>query len=232
MGAMQRKYGKHGFFSFSDSGVRELSCVKHGESEINTICRVLEMARKEMRTKGGDKKGIIHGIVADDTAKLPFVSWEEREELVKDKVVLIENAYVKKWKGLPTLYAGKNTNVREIEEDIGFPSYADLIKPRKRSIAEIVRCEGAFDVIVEGDIVSILEEADKRVPVLDDGTGAVYLVLRERETEKRISFGLSVRARGNVADSEKGYVLMAEEVKIRGEEFILNGIKNFLCKYT
>lgn len=231
MEAMQRKYGKHGFFSFSDSGVRELSCVKHGETEINAVCRVLELSRKEIRTKGGAKKGIIHGIVADDTAKLPFVSWQEREELVKDRVVLIENAYVKKWKGLPTLYAGENTNVREIEEDISFPSYADLIKPRKRSIAEIVRCEGAFDVIVEGDIVSILEEADKRVPVLDDGTGAIFLILQEGETE-RISFGLSVRARGNVVDYEKGYVLMAEEVKIRGEEFILNEIKNFLCKYT
>lgn len=229
---MQRKYGKHGFFSFSDSGVRELGCVKHGETEINIVCRVLEIARKEIRTKGGDKRGILHGIIADDTAKLPFVSSEEREELVEDKVVLIENAYVKRWRGLPTLYAGENTNVREIEEDISFPSYAELIKPRKRSIAEIVRCEGAFDVIVEGDIVSISEEAGKRVPVLDDGTGAVYLALRERETEEHISFGVSVRARGNVVDSEKGYVLMAEEVEIRGEEFILNGIKNFLCKYT
>ncbi|MBE0516897.1 MAG: hypothetical protein IBX41_05840 [Methanophagales archaeon] len=229
---MHRAYNKHGFFSFSDSGVRELSCVKHGESEINAICRVLELSRKEIRTKGGVERGVLHGIVADDTAKLPLVSWEEREELVKDRVVLIENAYVKRWKGLPALYAGENTNVREIEEDISFPSYADLIKPRKRSIAEIVRCEGAFDVIVEGEIVSIVEEAAKRVPVLDDGTGAVYLVLRERETEKRLTLGLSVRARGNVVDSEEGYVLMAEEVEMRGEEFILNGIKNFLCKYT
>ncbi len=229
---MHRAYNKHGFFSFSESGVRELSCVKHGEAEINAVCRVLELSKKEIRTKGGAKKGITHGIVADDTAKLPFVSWEEREELVKDRIVLIENAYVKKWKGLPTLYAGENTNVREIDEDISFPSYADLIKPRKRSIAEIVRCEGAFDVIVEGEIVSIVEEADKRVLVLDDGTGAVYLALRERETEERISFGVSVRARGNVVDYEKWYVLMAEEVKIRGEEFILNEIKNFLCKYT
>ena len=206
--------------------------MKHGESGIKAVCRVLEISRKEIRTKGGDKKGILHGIIADDTAKLPFVSREEREELVKGRVVLIENAYVKRWRGLPTLYAGRNTNVREIEEDIGFPSYAELIKPRKRIIAEIVRCEGAFDVIVEGEIVSILEEADRRVLVLDDGTGAVYLALRERETEERISFGVSVRARGNVADSEKGYVLMAEEVEIRGEEFILNEIKNFLCKYT
>lgn len=205
--------------------------MKHGETEINTVCRVLELSRKEIRTTGGAKKFILRGILADDTAKLPFVSRQEREELVKDRVVLLENAYVKKWKGLPTLYAGKNTNVRKIDEDISFPSYADLIKPRKRSIAEIVRCEGAFDVIVEGEILSIVEEADKRVPVLDDGTGAIFLISKEGETE-RISFGLSVRARGNVVDSEKGYVLMAEEVKIRGEEFILNGIKNFLCKYT
>ena len=229
---MQRAYNKHGFFSFAESGTRELWCVQHGESEINILCRVLDVSKREIQTREGKKKVIVHGIIADDTAKLPFVSWEEREELVKDRVVLIENAYVKKWKGLPTLYVGRNTNVRIIKEDIGFPSSAELIKLRKRNIGEIVRCEGAFDVIVEGEIVSILEEADKRVPVLDDGTGAVYLVLRGREPEKRLSFGLSIRARGNVTASEKGYVLMAEEVEIWGEELILNGIKNFLYKYT
>lgn len=227
---MQRKYKKHGFFSFSDGENRELWCLKHGESEINTVCRVLEVSRKEIRTREGEKKVILNGIVADDTAKLPFVSWEERAELVKNTVVQIENAYVKRWQGMVTLYAGKNTKVCVIENDIDFPSYAELMKPKKRTIEEIIGCEGAFDVIVEGDIVSISEEEKKGARVLDDGTGALFLILREKE--EHILFGMPVKARGNVVESEEGYVLMAEEVKIRGEEFIIEEIKNFLCRYT
>lgn len=225
---MQRKYKKHGFFSFSDSKNRELWCLKHGESEINTVCRVLEASRKEIRTNEGEKKVILNGIIADDTAKLPFVSWEEREELVKDKVVQIENAYVKRWQGVVTLYAGKNTRV--IEKDIDFPSWVELMKPKKRTIEEIVGCDGAFDVIVEGNIVSMPEEENKKAPVLDDGTGALFLM--QREKEERILFGMPVKARGNVVESEGGYVLMAEEVKIRGEEIIIEEMKNFLCRYT
>ncbi len=227
---MQREYKKHGFFSFSDSRNRELGCLKHGESEINTVCRVLEVSRKEIRTREGEKKVILNGIIADHTAKSPFVSWEKREEIVKNKVVQIENAYVKRWKGMATLYAGKNTRVCVIEKDIDFPSYAELMKPKKRTIEEIVGCEGAFDVIVEGNIVSISEEENNRTLVLDDGTGALFLMLREKE--EHILFGMPVKARGNVVESERGYVLMAEEVKIRGKEFIIEGMKDFLCRYT
>lgn len=230
---MQREYEKHGFFSFSESGRnRELRCVKHGESGIKTVCRVLKVSRREIRTNAGDKGVMIHGIIADDTAKLPFFSGEERVELVRDTVVQIENAAVKRWKGLPTLYIGKDTNVHVTEDDIVFPGYAELIKPNKRSIGDIVRCEGAFDTIVEGNIVSISEEHNKRAFVLDDGTGAVFLVLRDEEMGGRIHFGMQIKARGNVVESERGYVLTAEEIKISGKAFILNGMKNFLCRYT
>lgn len=206
--------------------------MKHGESEINTVCRVLDISRREIGTKEGDKKIILRGIIADDTAKLPFVSWAEREELVKDTVVRIEKASVKRWKGLPALYIMEDTNVRVIGDDFGFPGYGELITPKKRSIGEIVSCEGAFDVIVEGNIVSISAGATKRTLVLDDGTGAVFIELRDKEKEGRIYFGMPVKARGNVVHSEKGYVLMAEEVKISGETFIITEMNNFLCRYT
>jgi hypothetical protein len=223
---MKREYKRHGFFSFSDSRNRELWCLKHGESEINTVCRIMDVSRKKIWTRAEGDKVIISGIIADDTAKLPFVSWEEREKLVKDKVVLIENAYVRKWKGLSTLYIGKNTKI--IEKDIDFPSWSELVKPKKRTIANIVGCDGAFDVIVAGDIV-FSEGENKRV--LDDGTGALFLdVLREKGED--FEFGMPVKARGNVVESERGYVLMAEEAKIKGEESVMAEIKNFLCRYT
>jgi hypothetical protein len=139
---------------------------------------------------------------------------------------------VKRWKGLTTLYVGKDTNVLVIEDASGFPSSAALRKPKKRAIGELVRCEGAFDVIVEGNIVEISAEQNNRTFVLDDGTGAVFLVLRDKEKEAHISFGMAVKARGNVVESENGYALMAEDVRLSSDAFILNEMKNFLCKYT
>ena len=242
---MQREYKKHGFFSFvpspSDSGSRnrELWCLKQGESEINSACRVLEASRKEIKTKEGEKKVVLNGIIADYTAKIPFISWEERTQLVKDKVVQIENAYVKRWKGLATLYIGKNARVSEIDKDIDFPSWAELMRPKKRTIEEIIGCEGAFDVIVEGDIVpiSLSEKENRRRRVLDDGTGAVFVELREKGKEKEekesILFGTPVKTRGNVVIAGKNsYVLIAEKVKVKGEGMIIEEMKNFLCRYT
>lgn len=197
--------------------------MKHGEAEINTLCRILEVSR---RTRAEGDKIVLSGIIADDSAKLPFVSWVEREELVTDKIVLIENAYVKKWKGLTTLYIGKDTKL--IDTDVDFPARSELSKPRKRTIAEIVGCGGAFDVIVEGDIVFSGEEPER---VLDDGTGALLLEL-ESEKGTDIGFGTPLKARGNVVESERGYVLMAKAVKIKSEKLVIAEIKNFLCKYT
>ncbi len=237
---MQREYKKHGFFNFvplpSDSRNRELWCLKHGGSEINCVCRVLEVSRKEIRTKEGEEKVVLDGIIADYTAKIPFVSSEEREELVKDKVVQIENAYVKRWKGLATLYIGKNASVSEIDKNIDFPGWTELTKPKKGTIEEIIGCEGAFDVIVEGDIVSVSlsGEENRREMALDDGTGAVFLRLKEKgkEKEESILFGTPVKARGNVVAVESNYVLIAEKVKMKGEGIIIEEMKNFLCRYT
>jgi hypothetical protein len=223
---MKREYKRHGFFCFSDSRKRGLWCLKHGEAEIDTVCRILEVSRREIRTRAEGAKVVLIGIIADDSAKLPFVSLEEREELVNDKIMLIENAYVKKWKGLTTLYIAKNTKL--IDTDIDFPDRSELSKPKKRTIAEIIGCEGAFDVIVEGDILFSGEEPEK---VLDDGTGALLLAL-PGEKGADIGFATPIKARGNVVESERGYVLMAKAVKIKSEKIVMAEMKNFLCKYT
>jgi hypothetical protein len=103
-----------------------------------------------------------------------------------------------------------------------------LSKPKKRTIAEIVGCEGAFDVIVEGDIVFSGEETEK---ILDDGTGALLLELQS-EKGADIGFGTPIKARGNVVESERGYVLIANTVTIKSEKIVMAEIKNFLCTYT
>jgi hypothetical protein len=229
---MQREYGKHGFYSFSAGSNRELRCVSPGESGITMVGRILEVSQGALQANEADTKNIVQGIIADETAKLPFVSGKDHEAFVKNAVVHIDNASVKRRNGLPTLYIGDGTNVDVIEGDGGFPSSEALQKPKKRTIGDVVGCEGAFDVIVEGNIVSITAEQDTRTWVLDDGTGAVFLVVRDKEKEAHISFGMAVKARGNVVAAENGYAVMAEDVRISSEVFVITEMKKFLCKYT
>lgn len=235
---MQREYERYGFFRFTNAGEdsqRELKSLKIGEN-INTICRVLEKFKRRARvkTKEGAEKVIFEGKIADYTAKFPILSFEKREEIEKDKVLRIENAYVRRWKGMPALYIGRNTKIREISVD--FPSYSELIKPKKSTILEIISSEGALDVIVEADVVSVSGE-DKRGRVgIDDGTGAMFLLVKEKEKEimQHFRIGMSTRIRGNVVEdkSDGNYVMIAKEFRMLGEEYIWEEIKNFLSRYT
>jgi hypothetical protein len=231
---MPREYEQHGFFRFTgdNDGTRELWCLKPGEAAVRTVCRVLEVARREVRMQAGHTNVLLHGVLADVTAKVPFISWVEREAPVKDTVVLVENATVKRWEGLPTLYFVEETTVRVLTAATEFPAAAVLLKPRERTLGDSIRCGGAFDVVAEGTIVSNPAGAPEQRLVLDDGTGAVYLVLPEPERAQSVFFGMPVRVRGNVVARRDGYVLMATGVKAATEAFIINEMQTFLCRYT
>jgi len=229
---MQREYKKQGFFRFTPAeggGARELWCLKPGEGGINTICRVLEVSPRELTLKDGRRIEILEGVIADYTAKMPFFSWvAAQEELKQDRVIQIGNAYVRRRSGLVTLYIGRNTELRE--KNIHFPAYDELDKPQRRDIGDIIRCQGAFDVTVEGDIVGVAED---RV-LVDDGTGALFMVLSDAKdsSAKRLSFGTPVIARGNVMLRGSEYILTASELKIKDEKHLLEGLMEFMVRYT
>ena len=229
---MQREYKKQGFFRFTPAeggGARELWCLKPGEGGINTICRVLEVSPRELTLKDGRRIEILEGVIADYTAKMPFFSWvADREVLKQDRVIQIGNAYVRRRSGLVTLYIGRNTELRE--KNIHFPAYDELDKPQRRDIGDIIRCQGAFDVTVAGDIVGVAED---RV-LVDDGTGALFMVLSDAKdsSAERLSFGTPVIARGNVMLRGGEYILMARELKIKDEKHLMEELMEFVARYT
>ena len=132
--------------------------------------------------------------------------------------------------GLVTLYIGRNTELRE--KNIHFPAYDELDKPQRRDIGDIIRCQGAFDVTVAGDIVGVAED---RV-LVDDGTGALFMALSDAKdsSAKRLSlsFGTPVIARGNVMLRGGEYILMARELKIKDEKHLLEELMEFMARYT
>ncbi len=251
---MQREYKRQGFFRFipASGGERELRCLKPGEGGINTICRVLDASARELTLRDGRQIEVIEGVIADYTAKIPFFSWlADREKLLphhdQDRVIRIENAYVRRRNGLVTLYIGRGTKL--VDTEILFPGYEELNKPHKRRIKDIIMCHGAFDVIVEGDILlragtrtgtdrstGTVEEM-----MIDDGTGALFLFFQvdnKRHTNisdaeaRRLSFGTPVIVRGNVIMRDGRYVLMAEGIRRKDNNDLMEGLMEFMARYT
>jgi hypothetical protein len=231
---MQQIYGKHGFFRFSGGESRELRSLRSGETGINTVGRVLEVTRRELQTKDRGRKRVLYGVLADESAKLPFIAGAVREELTRNSVVAVEDASVNRWRGLPTVYLGTSARIGVLGTDIAFPAFAELTKPRMMQIGELLSGDGAFDVLIEVAVVSVSVEKSQgdRTVTVDDGTGAISLIVRDRGQEELIRFGIGLRARGNAVCSDNGCVFMAEEVKEQSEAILIHAMKSFLCRYT
>ena len=232
---MQQFYGKHGYFRFSGGGEsRALQSLRAGETGVTTIGRVLEVAPRELQTKDRGIKRVLYGILADESAKLPFIAAVAHGELRRNSVVAVENASVKRWQGLPTLYVGASASLRILGTEIEFPSFAQLIKPRMMQIGELLCGDGACDVLIGGALISVSagQSQDDQKVTVDDGTGAIFLIMRNQEQKELIRFGMGVRARGNAVCSDDGCVFMAEEIKEQSVAILIQEMKSFLCRYT
>ncbi|MGC9445013.1 MAG: hypothetical protein ACP5E9_08850 [Candidatus Methanospirareceae archaeon] len=229
---MQQSYGKHGFFRFSGGESRELRSLRSDDTGIATVGRVLEVARRELLIKDRGRKRVLYGILADESAKVPFIAGTAHTELTRNSVIAIENASVKRWQGLPTLYVGASASLRVLSTDIAFPSFAELTRPRNMQIGELLRGDGAYDVLIAAAVVSVSTEQGERTVTVDDGTGAVLLMVRDREQEELIRFGMELRARGNVICSSDGCVFAVEELEEQSEAILISGMRSFLCRYT
>ena len=231
---MQQIYGKHGFFKFSGGESRELRSLRSGETGIATIGRVLEIAPRELQTKDRGVKRVLYGILADESAKLPFIAAVVHTELRRNSVVAVENASVKRWHGLPTLYVGASARLSALGADIEFPAFAALIKPRMMQIGELLHGDGACDVLIEGAVISVSAEKsqDDQTVTVDDGTGAISLFVQDRTEGALIRFGMGLRARGNAVCSDESCVFMAEALQEQSVAILIQEMKSFLCRYT
>ncbi len=213
--------------------VKKLAEVKEGDRNITVVGKVLEVKQQELSVKQ-NKKIIITGIIADETSKLPFTSWVPEAGIVKDAILKLENVYVKKFQGLPAININEGTIIVRIPDlELG-------ISKEITRLEEVVSREGAFDVTVEGDILSIRPESgliqrcpscnrviqknicrthgkvegryDMRIKAtLDDGTGAIIVVLNREETEKL--YGQSLEKCREIAVSALSIEVIEEDIK-------------------
>ncbi len=240
---------------------KKLAELSDGDVNVNAAFTILSIEPREIITKDG-RKNILNGIGADEKTKVPFTSWVLLPELMAGNTIEVKNAYVRSFRGVPILHINENSKITKLEKSIEFKG------PKKVMIRDVIESEGAYDVVIEGNILSVRSgsgliarcpecsrviqksmcrvhgkvdgKPDMRIKaIIDDGTGAMTLVLNaeltqalsgitleqakeiakaamsqnavEEEVKKKL-LGQILTARGNMSKGEYGITLVATKV--------------------
>ena len=184
-----------------------LADVRSYMSNLCVVGVVLEARQEVVKTRDGERT-IIDGVLVDDSGKLQFTSWVLDDKIKTGSSLRIENAYARPFRGIPTINISEQAAVILSEKEI--TPIEDAVHC---SICELLGRDGALDVAVWGNVLSVrpgsglvmrcpdcnrviqnnicrahgdvVPVTDMRVKsVIDDGTGPITLVLGAELTEK------------------------------------------------
>jgi len=183
--------------------------LREGMGYVEVKGRVLLIEPREVTVQEQVKK-IFSGILADETGKVQFTAWSDFR-INQGEVVRISKAIVKAWRGMPQLSFDERAEVTKVKEK--FPSVEELQMAGPRMISELAARGGAPDAVVQGVIIDVREGSglimrcpeckralqkgtckvharvegypDLRIKaILDDGSGAVSVIMNRELTEK------------------------------------------------
>lgn len=213
--------------------LKKISELRDGDVNVETVFTVLKIEPHEISTKDG-KKNILNGIAADDRTKVPFTSWVLLPEIAPGNTINVTNAYVRSFRGVPTLHINENSKVTKLDKTIQYT------EPQKIMIGDLIEKDGAFDAVIEGNILSIRpgsgliarcpecsrviqksmcrvhgkvdEKADMRIKaIIDDGTGALTLVLNSELTQGIA--GITIERSKEIAKAAMSQKAVEDEIK-------------------
>jgi replication factor A1 len=227
-------------------GDRDLLELAPGDRGVDVEVSVLEAERRTIDGRDGPTE-IIDGVVADDTARLPTTDWDPHEEIREGESVRIENAFVREYRGVPSLNVSEFSTVTALERAVEVGDAA----PRM-AIGEAVASGGVYDVEVVGNVLEVRDgsgliqrcpecsrviqngqcrthgevegEDDMRVKaILDDGTGTLTAVL-DRELTEEVYGGTLEDALDQARDAmDRDVVGESISEKLVGREFRVRG---------
>lgn len=206
-----------------DGQVRLLKDVHIGDAGITVIANVISPEYREIVTQRG-KTPVISGMLEDGTARLHFTAWVDIPDIFTTKTIVARDVYVKSFHGMPSI----NINEKTVLEE--YQGVVEAYVPQIRQLGELIRTDGVYDVLTEGDVLSlrpgsgIVERCpqcsrvtqkgqcrahgkasgirDLRIKaVLDDGTGSIICVLDRKLTEQIMGITLDdLAAQGDRAN--------------------------------
>ena len=137
--------------------IKKICDVSNTDLSVSSMAVILEFSHRNVNVKG-EELTIVEGVIADETAKLPFTSWIPLDGLDIGNSIRFENASVRMFRGVPSLNFNDNTTITTIDtstEELLFTFESVNITPKPISISEITTKDGMFDVVALGNIISI-----------------------------------------------------------------------------
>jgi len=217
----------------------KLRDLRAGMSGVCTKFRVLSLGERRIKVNG-EEKVVFSGIAGDETGKVLLSVWADMG-INEGDVVLVEDAYVTSWKGIPQINIDVGMPLEVLTEDLS-------VAQNRVRLGWVEDVGGAADAVVEGFIVDIKRGSGiiRRCPVcdrvisenkcpvhgsvdgvldmrikavIDDGTGCATLVLGRELTEKIVGIRLEQctsidNCEKIVEDRVRG--LFATELRVRG----------------
>ncbi len=192
----------------------KISSLGDTSGNIAVMGRVLSIESREVNVSG-ETKDVMSGIMADETGKVSYTCWG-KTKIKRGDAIKVNNGYLRRWRGMPQLNFD-STAVEKSKEK--FPSEEELAKPVDVTIDELARMGGMVGASVSGVILDVRQgsglvlrcpecnrvlqknqcrvhgevkgEPDLRTKaVLDDGTGALTVILGKDLSEKLLNKSL------------------------------------------
>jgi len=225
-------------------GDRDLIELEPGDRGRNVEATVLELEERTIDGRDGETK-ILSGVLADETARLPFTDWQPRPEVAEGAQLRLEDVYVREFRGVPSVNLTEFTTVAPADVTVSDEA------PRL-SVREAVDTGGMYDVTVVGNVLEVRDgsgliqrcpecgrlvqndqcrshgqvdpEDDLRVKaIVDDGTDTVTAILGTELTKEIYggTLGDALDAARDAMDRE----VVADEIAadLEGREFRVRG---------
>ena len=232
--------------SYKVGGDATLAEVRPGDRGVTLELTVLESESKVIDGRDGETE-IKSGIVADESARLPFTDWEARDEVTEGATISVNNVYVREFRGVPSINFSEFSTVEPLAREVDVNDSAT-----RMTVREAVETGGAFDVEVIGSIVAVRDgsgliqrcpecgrvvqkgqcrshgqvdgQDDLRVKaIVDDGTGTVTAILDADLTAEVYGGGLE-KARQQARDAmDQEVVADSIREEIVGHEYRVRG---------
>ncbi|ELZ16166.1 replication factor A [Haloterrigena salina JCM 13891] len=187
-------------------GDAQLANLQTGDRAVNVEVAVVECERRTIDGRDGETE-ILSGVFGDESGRLPFTNWDPAPEIEDGGAVRIENAYVQEFRGVPEVNVSEFSTVTALDREIEVGANSTTM-----DVGEAVRTGGIYDVELVGNAIAVRDGSgliqrcpecyrviqkgqcrthgdvdgidDLRVKaILDDGTGAVTVVLDDELTE-------------------------------------------------
>ncbi|HII81538.1 MAG TPA: replication protein A, partial [Methanosarcina sp.] len=133
----------------SKTPAKKLIDIGAADFSVSTTACVLQLSHKEVPVRGKQSK-VISGVLADETARLPFTAWVELPGIDIGSIIRIEGAQIRMFRGMPSINLVSSTKVSlvttEEAEKLAFTFESAAKDPAPLKIEEIASRDSMFDV--------------------------------------------------------------------------------------